>query len=166
MTDLEIVQDCSADYTEQRKAAARIIFAKHYPTLHNKYFADMELIECYGGSDFSRIQTVKDKHVVAEWRLSPMPGCEAIMISSNVLVGFDCRKRGIGLLTTQMREEIAALAGYSMIMATTAAHNVIEGHILLTRNWQMMKEYGFYNYRNSHNVLVWTKELPNVQVNR
>ena len=175
MTDLEIINDVSADYGEQRAAATRIVVEKYAKEIKKKTCTDFKIIPILNNKDFTRLQTVGyGDRLIAEWQLSPFPGNNSIVVSSNALVGFDFRRRGLGLLTTTMREEIAALAGFSMIMATTAETNLFENHILISRKWELKKDYkvggyirsqSFYNHRNNHNVCLWTKILDNVTVN-
>jgi hypothetical protein len=157
--DKELVKDCSADYGDIRRAATRIILEKYEEEIRKKIYSPIYIEQ---KDDSVTVYETQFKTTLAAWQLVPFPSCEGIVISCSAYVGLNRRRFGFGKLFTQIREEIAAKAGYSRIMATTRQTNLIENHILLSRKWKYEDDNGFYMHRHSARLLIWHKDLENV----
>ena len=104
---------------------------------------------------------------VGRFSMQQMPGCCGVVVSYHSQIEQQFRKRGLGTLFLEIREEAARRAGYSCIIGTVLDDNKVEKTMLLKAGWRLMAQidaankpvYSFRNSRTKHDVQFWTKHL-------
>ena len=143
-----------------REALAPII-----PELIAKLNCQTITTQCFGrGGDikifaqYRDILTEDEERIeVACFRLQPMPGCSAIMVSSHERVSIPQRGKGIGRLLQKLRCDISKRQGCQVIQCTTIEANTRQNKLLLQIGWTSVQS--FDNPATGNKVVVWLKTL-------
>jgi len=72
---------------------------------------------------------------IASWELYQMPHCCAIAVSCRAFVELQYRSKGLGALLNNLRQEIARLLGYSLLLCTDTSINTHQRQLLATNGW-------------------------------
>lgn len=95
--------------------------------------------------------------VVCRFSLSMLPGCCGYAISHAAWVNERNRNKGVAALLQSLKMDIAAIAGFSTIIATTLVSNKAENHILEKHGWR--KIHRIKNKRTSNKLIMWSKDI-------
>jgi len=93
-----------------------------------------------------------DGRQAASWKLYQLPHCCAICVSCNALVEPAFRGKRIGTTLNSLRQEIARLLGYSLLLCTDVTKNEHQRKLLKTQGWKDI--YEVYNRRTTNNVVI------------
>jgi hypothetical protein len=96
---------------------------------------------------------VYDRHA-ASFNMSPFNGCCGMCIAFHMTVYNPFRRKGLGTLLETLRIDIATLAGYSKIIATTIDSMEHEHRILNKLGWKKSPA-DYTNVRTGHRVNPW-----------
>jgi hypothetical protein len=99
----------------------------------------------------------KNGALVGRFMLAEMVGCCAIVLSTETSVMPRYANKGMAQYMLRMKEYIAGLCGYSMLIATVISINEQEIHILEKFDW--IRHTAVYNRRTGNTILVYTKHL-------
>jgi hypothetical protein len=99
----------------------------------------------------------RDNRLAGRFKLAEMIGCCAIVVSTETYVLDIYNRKGFGQYMLRLKEYIAGLTGYSMLMATVVSTNEPEIHILEKFGWACVSTV--LNRRTDNTVLVYTKHL-------
>lgn len=116
----------------------------------------IEYIKIDGTYNNFRIITEKEK-VITEFKLGQLHGCCGVCVSFNVIVNQTFRKKGINIIGNKLRQEMARICGYTVILCTDVEGNIGEEKTLLKTGWQ--KLYSFTNARTNNRVNISVKHL-------
>ena len=95
---------------------------------------------------------------LGEFHLSRLPGCCGAIVFHSVVLVPDVRGKGYGTALLKLRERVAELGGYSLLMATVQTSNKVERHILKKAGWTCIKR--FRNVcRGGNRLQLWVKYL-------
>lgn len=89
---------------------------------------------------------------VAQWELYQMPHCCGICVSTKAEVNPTYRSRGIGTLLNNLRQDIARMLGYSLLLCTDIDKNTHQTQLLDTNGWR--KVHTFVNRRTNNSVSI------------
>ncbi len=103
-----------------------------------------------------RIIGEKDKEIT-QFKLGQLHGCCGVCVSFNVSVNEKFRKKGINILGNKLRQEIARLCDYTVILCTDVDGNLAQERTLLREGWQ--KVFYFINNRTKNKVNISIKHL-------
>lgn len=95
--------------------------------------------------------------VWSRYKLSPLPGCSAVVVSSDSYIGECARGYGLGDHFHKERLKLARDYNSSVMICTVSGDNVIEKKILLNNGWKMI--HVFHNKHTDHEVEMWLKDL-------
>lgn len=73
---------------------------------------------------------------ISSWKLYQLPHCCAYMVSCNVYIEEEYRKKGIGTILNQLRIEIGKHLNYSSILCTDVKQNKGQRAILAKNGWE------------------------------
>ncbi len=89
---------------------------------------------------------------IAQFSLTEMPSCCAILISHAASVANEFKNRGLGTILNSFRIEIGKELGYSCLMCTDIESNISQRKILKKNGWDDI--YSVKNQRTKNNVFL------------
>lgn len=97
---------------------------------------------------------VPDKKVsiAASWELQSMPHCCGICVSTNSMVNWILRKKGLGTVLNSLRIHLAKSLGYTLLLCTDRAGNVAQRKILARNGWSDV--YTFVNDFTANKICI------------
>ena len=98
-----------------------------------------------------------NKTYIASFTFSPLHGCCGVLVSANTYVQTEYRNIGIGRILQPLKEKLAHVFGYSVLLCTEEATNEGQTKVLSSCGWECKQE--FKNRRTDHNVKIWTKSV-------
>lgn len=101
------------------------------------------------------------EEVVSTFSLAEMPSCCAILISCDVYVYPEYRKKGVGKVLNEFRIGIAKELGYSLMMCTDIETNIHQRKILSSNGWKDI--HNIRNKRTNNNVFISVINLDDVK---
>lgn len=78
---------------------------------------------------------------IAQWTLTPMPGCCGILISTNVYTNHIYRKLGLGTILNSYRIYQATKKGYGLLFCTDIDTNIPQKNILAKNGWELVNNF-------------------------
>jgi len=103
---------------------------------------------------------LSDGSLACRFVLTMFPGNCGIVVSHNTYVASHLRGLGIATALQPIKETIARSGGFSYIMATIIADNIIQSKILPRFGWKILWE--FINQRTTNKCIMWIKPLEEV----
>lgn len=79
----------------------------------------------------------KKRNLIATFKLSLLPSCSYIMLSTGAYVDGRFRGMGLGNLLCKFREAVCQALDMQMIMCTVSPHNTVQKRIMERRGWKL-----------------------------
>ena len=114
-----------------------------------------------GAFDFETIVEFNSPRLrIACGRLNQFPGNCGMVVINNLMVTDSYRGKGVGKILVKILEDIAAIGGYTIALATTnqgcvAANHIFEKHA----NYQKIDTLAFTNARTQSKITTWIKNI-------
>lgn len=107
---------------------------------------------------YNSYKIVDDKdNIITSFKLGQLHGCCGVCVSFNTDVSEKFRKKGINKIGNKLRQEIARVCGYTVLLCTDVESNVPQRKTLETEGWQ--KLFTFVNSRTNNQVNISVKHL-------
>ena len=90
--------------------------------------------------------------VAASWKLYQLPHCCAIAVSCESLVNSNYRGKRLGTTLNSLRQDIARVMGYSLLLCTDITTNTHQRQLLATQGWKDI--YQVHNKRTKNDVII------------
>ena len=103
-------------------------------------------------------KALNEYRTVAKFSMAPLPGCCGVCVSYHAQIETQFRRRGIGGILLEVREDAAERAGYTVVLATVLTSNEEERNLLRRHSWQEVGE-AFKNKRTGNDVRFLKKVL-------
>lgn len=154
---MKIVCDTHEMYASKAQThGLRIEFTNH--DLNNAWHSDK------AGSGMYRLvigdTTTANHTVVSTWELWQMKNCCGICVSTAVQVKEEFRKKGLGTLLNKIRQHIAKLDGYGLLLCTDVLSNKPQQKVLAANGWTCVQE--FKNPRTNNKIGIHTVDLSKI----
>lgn len=88
-----------------------------------------------------KVEYVNPPIRIAQWTLTPMPGCCGILISTNSYVNYPYRKLGLGTILNKYRIQQATEKGYGLLFCTDKDTNIPQKNILAKNGWELINNF-------------------------
>jgi len=108
-------------------------------------------------SIFVKIDDIKSANRIANFTLTPMPGCCGIVISTNSRTNIQYRQLGIATFLNLIRIEISQEMGYGLLICTDVDNNEPQQKILTKNSWKKIEQ--FKNPRTQNLINIHTYQL-------
>jgi len=95
---------------------------------------------------------------IAVFQMTQFPGNCGTLISHDTIVYDSFRNKGISQILQKMKQKIARMTGYTIMMATTTPKQDVENHILEKTGW-IRTGSTFENKRTYNKVSFWCKPV-------
>lgn len=96
--------------------------------------------------------------VVSNFYLQYLPGCCGVCLSYHAAVTRKFLGKKLGLLTRQLREDIALAQGFTAMLSTATANNTQQTKIM-KKSKRTIPVYSFKNHRSGNEVIVSVCDL-------
>ncbi len=107
---------------------------------------------------YNSYRIVDDKNnTITSFKLGQLHGCCGVCVSFNADVNEKFRKKGVNKLGNKLRQEIARVCGYAVLLCTDVEGNVPQQKTLEKEGWQ--KLFAFVNNRTNNKVNISIKHL-------
>jgi hypothetical protein len=101
-------------------------------------------------TSFDFFQIRLGREIVADFKLSELPGCCGVCVSFFAHVFPDFRGKGIGTMLNRLRIAIAKEAKYGLLICTDVDNNIPQNKILAKNGWELAAN--FINPKTKHCV--------------
>jgi hypothetical protein len=89
---------------------------------------------------------------ISTFKLYRMPHCCGIIVSCNAFVAEQYRHRRVGTVLNNLRQDIARMLGYTIMLCTDIAQNEHQRRLLKTNGWKDVLD--FKNRRTGNTVIL------------
>jgi L-amino acid N-acyltransferase YncA len=145
---IEILSDCSAGETDKMKAALELCAQLEYA------YPPFEF-EFTKYDEKTSVNVKANGKGIGQFSFSDFPSSTKALVSREVYVNPEFRKKGYGSRLNELRRKAAILAGYTILLATVVDKNDAENAILTKNGWKRVTGWESYNGPTS----LWERSL-------
>lgn len=100
----------------------------------------------------------RDWKYYGTFSLTAFPGNSSMVISHDLWLNNNTRKKGIGQFLQDFKKEIAKAYEFDIMYCTTLEDNAAENYILAKNDWKVVNR--FISRKYGHKCLEWKFDLP------